>query len=103
MDPDEPDGTRKIDSIKLISKDGLNRKKTDDYDREALKEIIRHALVQGVDPYLALSISIMEADPRALVAKVRSGSSNDGFGPIHVSSVAAYTAHGLFAGRDRSI
>ncbi len=87
------------EGIQLTSKAGVNRKKTGNYDKETLRSIVRNAIAAGVDPYLAMSISVIESAPQSIVVGGRKNNSDRvGFGLIHISNLAGYTALGCVPG-----
>lgn len=75
---------------------GLNRNKNGNYEADALEDIVEKALNEGVDPYLALSILLIENPPS--VGSSRSDSYRREYGNFPIDAIAAYDILNCYSG-----
>lgn len=92
LPPSTPRDQRDDDlaGIPLMWKAGINRNKNGVYDREILTSVIRHAILAGVDPYLAMAIKVVEAPP----IKNHKIAYHEAYGHIPVDAIGAYSVAG---------
>ena len=74
---------------------GLNKNKNGSYEPESFERIIEAALQEGVDPFLALSIVLLENPPT--IGNGKSDEYRQNFGTVPVDSIAAYDMMGCFS------
>lgn len=73
---------------------GLNKNKNGSYEPEAFERVIETSLREGVDPFLTLSILLLENPP--VVGSAKSDSYRQSFGTLPVDSIAAYDMMGCY-------
>lgn len=93
------EGVQIPERIEIRPSAGINRGKKGRYYSDEMAAVVRHALIAGTDPYLALAITMLENPATSKKGDVTyQNYYMQGYGSIPVDETAAYTALGCLPG-----
>lgn len=93
--------TPTADTLKIsYNDDGFNKNKNGIYIKKDLESIVEKAIYEGVDPYLAISILLLENPP---VATNKSAEYKKQYGTLPIDAIATYDIIGCNGKKDDSL